>query len=280
MMDRQTANDLAEVVHALGRRKTATATIKESPTDGSGRVTALVSTFGPPPDSQGDVVAPGAFLKSIADWRSRGRRPAVWYGHQYDNPQAAIGVIERMYEEEKGLIIEAVLDLSHEPAIAVYEALLSGRLSEWSIGYAVLAEHPERSAKYGTYNVLDEVELLECSAVHAGANRYTRTLDVKSRSLGSDATVRFDDTARYNRLIDEAADGAPVITDEDRAATMAAVDELLTEVKLEKVNEALARAEQAAWEGRMGVNAVLDPVPVRVDARMRPVSSEDGSPSV
>jgi hypothetical protein len=34
--------------------------------------------------------------------------------------------------------------------------------------------------------------------------------------------------------------------------------------------EAVDRAEQAAWEERMQLNAVLDPVPVRVDARMRP----------
>jgi len=39
------------------------------------------------------------------------------------------------------------------------------------------------------------------------------------------------------------------------------------------IEEALARAEQAAWESRMQLNAVLDPVPVRVDARMRPVAS-------
>ena len=37
--------------------------------------------------------------------------------------------------------------------------------------------------------------------------------------------------------------------------------------------EAFDPAEQAAWEGRMCINMVLDPVPVRVDARMRPVES-------
>jgi hypothetical protein len=39
------------------------------------------------------------------------------------------------------------------------------------------------------------------------------------------------------------------------------------------VEEKLAEAEQAAWEGRMGVNMVLDLVPIRVDARMRAVTS-------
>jgi hypothetical protein len=35
----------------------------------------------------------------------------------------------------------------------------------------------------------------------------------------------------------------------------------------------LAEAEQAAWEGRMSINMVLAPVPVRVDERLRPVTS-------
>jgi hypothetical protein len=47
----------------------------------------------------------------------------------------------------------------------------------------------------------------------------------------------------------------------------------MLEVKLERVNEALARAKQAAWEEQMRINLVRVPVPVRVDARMRPVAS-------
>ena len=51
------------------------------------------------------------------------------------------------------------------------------------------------------------------------------------------------------------------------------VDAFITEVREELIRESLDRAEQAAWEERMDINAVLDPVPVRVDARMRPVTS-------
>jgi len=52
-----------------------------------------------------------------------------------------------------------------------------------------------------------------------------------------------------------------------------AVDAFVTAVRQEMVEEKLAEAEQAAWEKRMHINTVLDPVPVRVDARMRPVTS-------
>jgi hypothetical protein len=43
----------------------------------------------------------------------------------------------------------------------------------------------------------------------------------------------------------------------------------LLEEKQRYVEEALVRSEQAAWEERQ-LTMVLDPVPVRVDARMRP----------
>jgi hypothetical protein len=48
------------------------------------------------------------------------------------------------------------------------------------------------------------------------------------------------------------------------------VDAFVAEVREEMVHEKLAEAEQAAWEGR--INAVLDPAPVRVGGRMRPVT--------
>jgi hypothetical protein len=38
---------------------------------------------------------------------------------------------------------------------------------------------------------------------------------------------------------------------------------------LDLIRESLDRAEQAAWEERQ-LTMVLDPVPVRVEARMRP----------
>lgn len=263
-MSRETASDLADVMDVMGRRKWATARVKSTPTDGSGRFTAIVSTFGPPPDAQNDVIAEGAFLKSIASWRARGKRPALWWGHDYKNPSATIGIIDRMYEADAGLLIEATLDLDHEPAVAVYEGLLGGRLNEFSIGYAVVKEHKEKG-----YNVLDEVEILEVSVVYAGANRFTRVLEVKS-------AVPLSEIDRINAQLDELAKPGPLRKGVDPAE----VDRFITAVRQQMVEEKLAEAEQAAWERRTDVNLVLDSVPVRVDARMRPVSGEDGSPSL
>jgi Caudovirus prohead serine protease len=174
----------------------------------------------------------------------------------------------------------------------VYEGLLGNRIREWSIAYGI------NKAREDTWNgehvrYLDELELLEISAVYSGANRFTRTIEVRSRpyatsTAGSNAVVTWrdvqpdgdayepDELALINARLDQLASNK-----RRRSPELARqVDDLITEVRLELVQEALDRSEQAVWERRMQVNVVLDPVPVRVDARMRPVSSEDGSPSV
>jgi hypothetical protein len=75
--------------------------------------------------------------------------------------------------------------------------------------------------------------------------------------------------AEINARLDALASGEklrdPAIADQ--------VEELVLDVREELIRESLDRAEQAAWERRMHINLVLDPVPVRVDARMRPVTS-------
>ena len=66
-----------------------------------------------------------------------------------------------------------------------------------------------------------------------------------------------------------------IITDADRRA----VDEFILAEKLAAIQRALDQDEQKRWEQRMAT-LVVNPVPVRVDPRMRPVSGEEASPSV
>jgi hypothetical protein len=79
---------------------------------------------------------------------------------------------------------------------------------------------------------------------------------------------RVTEVDRINAQLDELAKPGPLRKTVDPAE----VDRFVTAVRQEMVEEKLAEAEQA-WEGRMDINEVLDPVPVRVDARMRPVTS-------
>jgi HK97 family phage prohead protease len=160
--------EVMDALHRDSRRKITKARITKSPSDGSGRFVALVSTFGLPPDDQGDVIDRWAYARYIADAVARNRMPSVWWGHGYSDPQNAIGRITKMGTTDEGLVVEGQLSLDNARALNVYEGMLRGTINEFSIGYIVLAEHKESSPQYGTYSVLTEVSLSEISVVYAG----------------------------------------------------------------------------------------------------------------
>jgi hypothetical protein len=154
--------------------------------------------------------------------------------------------------------------------------MLEDRIREWSIGFSVIDEH-EGDWEGKSVNYLDRVELLEVSAVWSGANRFTQTLAVKNNATAS-ATTTWTNTPAPRRTADPVLAHYKSLLDgletrKSYAGPAVDVDAFVTQVREEMIREKLAEAEQAAWEGRMGVSMVLDPVPVRVDARMRPVTS-------
>jgi HK97 family phage prohead protease len=265
-MDAETARDLSAVVRKFGETKRIKAAITRSPTDGSGQFVAMVSPFGPPPDITGDVVSAGAYSATIMDAtiRNPGALWTLWYNHQYEDPENAIGVITAAAETAEGLFVQGQLDLGNDRAVKVYEAMLAGTLREFSIGFGIVEKHwgelDGRPVRY-----LDVLELLEISVVWKGAAYGTRLVEVRSAPV----PVPRDELAEINARLDALASNERP-HDPDAAS---AVDQLVLEVREELIRESLARAEQAAWERRMHINMVLDPVPVRVDARMRPVTS-------
>jgi HK97 family phage prohead protease len=279
-MDKQTAHDLNSVMRKFTEVKYLSARIKQSPTDGSGRFVAAVSTYGPPPDTQNDIISPNAFGASIAEASAKypgALWPILWM-HDYSDPEMVIGVVTAAAETSRELLIEGQLDLENKRALHVYEGMLGDRIREWSIGYAVHEFHwgdwEDKSVRF-----LDQVELLEISAVINGANRFTRTIEVRSRPFttsSSSAAAALDgdwpepdEIALVNARLDQLASN-----ERPRSPELARqVDDLTVATRLELVQEALDRAGQAAWEERMRINTVLDPVPIRVDARMRPVTS-------
>ena len=282
-MNAHTARDLNRVMRKFSEtdRKYVTAQIKQSPTDGSGRFTAFVSPFGPPPDTFGDIISPGAYEGTImqATIEYPGELWTIWYNHQYTDPANAIGVVTAAAESSQGLVIEGQLNLDSERAMIVYEAMLKGVLREFSIGYGVVAYHrgtwQDQSVRF-----LDELELLEISVVWKGAAFGTRLIEVRSQptttSTGANATATWTNVPEpeselkaVNARIDAIASGEKPRD----PAVVNLVDALIHDVREELVRESLDRAEAAAWEERMRINMVLAPAPVRVDARMRPVTS-------
>jgi hypothetical protein len=114
------------------------------------------SLFGVP-DGAGDVVAPGAFAKSL---RARGiERIRMLYQHFAHEP---IGVWEEIREDARGLYVRGRLTTDIERGRDVLALLKDGALDGLSIGFKT--QRARRDPATGA-RVLIEVELWEVSVV-------------------------------------------------------------------------------------------------------------------
>ncbi len=106
-------------------------------------------------DLNGDVVARGAFAASLAKTGAAGVRML----HQHEG-RAAVGVWDRMVEDERGLFVEGrVMDWSADGRF-VQALSRAGALDGLSIGF-----RSSRARREGRLRVLVEVELWEVSLV-------------------------------------------------------------------------------------------------------------------
>src|SRR5262245_17752090 len=157
--------------------------------DSTGEFEAVVAVMGNV-DLQGDRTMPGAFTKTLDEWRGRGDPIPVIWSHDWGDPFAHIGYVdpqeayEVMAGDEKalgdmqgGLFVRGHLDVDKPYAKQVYDLLKDRRVTEWSWAYEVVDE--ERNTKDHA-NELNEVKLFEVGPTLKGANPATTTLGVKS----------------------------------------------------------------------------------------------------
>ncbi|WP_052062109.1 HK97 family phage prohead protease [Rhodococcoides fascians] len=215
----------------------------------AGQVRMLVSVFGNV-DSYGDVVMPGAFAKSLADWAAKGDPiPFIW-SHQWGDPFSHIGAVDSASEVEAtatspaGLEVVATLDVEgddpeNSKARKVYQLLKGRRVTQASFAYDTLdAEMVEREAedggKYYVYE-LRELAILEVGPTLLGANRDTELLEAKSREV-----------------LAAAAKAGRVLSTKNYAALQeahAAIGDVLASAEAEKSGDAAVGVEKADGAG-------------------------------
>jgi len=126
-------------------------------------------------DSYKDVVAPGAFIKSLAAHKAKGMMPALLWQHNSAQP---LGVWEEMKEDEHGLFCKGRLLIEDvQLAKEAHAFLKAGAISGLSIGYRTIVDEYDREAGIIT---LKELELWETSLVTFPANDAARVTGVKS----------------------------------------------------------------------------------------------------
>ena len=155
--------------------------------EGNGFIEGYASTWIKEPDSYGDIVAKGAFEKSLAErWNGGKGIPFLW-SHKMDELDAFIGTADAE-EDDKGLFFRAYFNDTPE-AQKVRGLYKSGALSKFSFAYDVKDAGTVKLEDGRKANELRELDLYEISAVLVPANDDAGVVDVKAgrRNSAADA---------------------------------------------------------------------------------------------
>ena len=147
-----------------------------------GRVIGYASTFDRDPDAYGDVIAKGAFTKSLAAWREKmdeGVYMPLLYGHNTTDPAYNIGRVVDFTEDDKGLLVTAEFDAENEKAQYTRKLAQEGRLYQFSFAFDV-KEWGEVTLDNGQKATeLRELDIFEVSLVQIPANQHAQIIEIK-----------------------------------------------------------------------------------------------------
>ena len=170
--------------------KSATITVKAGPDDGlkEGQFVAYASVFGNK-DAYGDVVMPGAFTKTLAEWQKSGDVIPLLFGHNMSDPDYNLGGVVEAEEDNVGLKITGEFDLENPKSVQSYRLLKGRRIRQMSFAYDEIDSGP---AVHDGENVweLRELKLYEVSIVTVGANQETEILAVKQVPAAAERAMR------------------------------------------------------------------------------------------
>lgn len=172
MMNSMLAMAAEPVVH----RSVSSMSIKRADIWENGKFGGYLSVFGNV-DWYGEVVEPGAWAESIADWQRSGEQVPLLWQH---NPYEPIGVWTKFREDSHGLYGEAQILVDAGPLEArAWAHIKAGSLAGLSPGY-YLQEWLQDDD--GGFKII-KADLREGSVVTFPANREAQIDDVKKITL-------------------------------------------------------------------------------------------------
>lgn len=129
-------------------------------------------------DRGGDIIAKGAFDKTLADHVKRKRQIRMLWQH---NSHELIGGYppEKAYIDSNGLFVEGEINLETQRGREAYALAKQGVLCDFSIGYMV-HESEYQTLKGEPIRLIKELELFEVSPVGEPMNPKAQITDVKS----------------------------------------------------------------------------------------------------
>lgn len=142
-------------------------------------IIAYAATFHEEPDSYGDIIAPGAFTETLKNWSESNANIPLLFGHRMDDPLLNIGVVTEAEQDDTGLKVKAVFDMTNERGAYAYKLVKEGRLSKLSFAYDVLDAAPRELDNGIQVNELRKLDIFEVSLVPVPANQHAEVIEVK-----------------------------------------------------------------------------------------------------
>lgn len=193
---------------------------------GAGVFEALASTWDV--DSVGDLVVPGAFADSLAEWEASGQPIPVIWSHQHDDPFAHIGYVLDAEERDQGLWVKAQLDIDPEAENAharqAYRLLKAGRVTSMSFAFDIDDAEPAGNG----VTLLKKLKLYEVGPTLIPANPAAELLTVKHHTNAAGVKAGRVLSAKNETALRDIRD--------QLATAAAGIDDVLTAVDQTAVN--------------------------------------------
>lgn len=233
-----------------------------------GEVLAYASTFDRVPDSYGDVVARGAFAKTLADWQASGNPIPLLFGHRTDDPRMNLGSVIEAEEDERGLKIRARFDEENEIAQYTRKLVKEGRLTKLSFAYDTLDSAPVVLENGTSANELRELKLYEVSLVPIPANDLTEVIEAKDGEHDAKQAildiVAVADLA-YSDMMERIDDIAERVVDADESDTKG--DDVDVKAPVDEAEDALRTIAQLA-DRLDSIAEMIDDMVKRIEVMM------------
>ena len=206
-----------------------------------GVVSGYFSAFGMA-DSDGDIMMPGAFKRSIADWGPKGKgRIKHLLNH---DPSKPLGKVIELEEDEYGLKYVSKVG-THSLGKDFVKMVESGLIAEHSIGFKTLREQ-----KSGDANQIHEVMLFEGSSLTAwGANENTPMIGMKNMGTIEDIQSQIKAFEKFIRDSD--------VTDETIDLCLIKVKQLAQALEMMSSTEAVIATPPQQKEEKVDVSSFI-----------------------
>jgi uncharacterized protein len=187
-------------MHPEFKRFEAAAEFNADDLDKDGTFTGYGSVFDVV-DYDMDIVAAGAFAKTLKEWGRKKMLPPVVWQHDVRNP---VGPHLEMSEDAKGLKTKGMLLVDDVQKAREARALMKHKaVNGLSIGFITRKSKNGKDKDDRPVRVIQEVELLEVSIVTMAANPAARVLDVKGQQITAETIERLSTPREFEEILRE-----------------------------------------------------------------------------